>query len=250
MSQDDPHHRSQLRARRRDGPAVRRPRLRPRAVRPADRPARGAQGRDPRPAPGPAGRDQALDVNDHDQVFEVFRDFHKEFGHLDRIVVNAGLGKGAPLGTGKFYANKETAETNFIGALAQTEAAAEIFREQDAGHFVMVSVVSALRGMPGNITTYAATKAAVAHLAEGLRVGPARDADEGDGALPRLHRVRDERRREDPAHGDAPRRASARWSPPSRRRRPPPGCPVAVGAARPGAQAHAALARPTLHVSR
>jgi short-subunit dehydrogenase len=112
---------------------------------------------------------RTLDVTDHDQVFEVFHAFHKDFGHLDRIVVNAGLGKGAPVGTGKFYANKETAETNFIGALAQTEAAVEIFREQNAGHFVMVSSVSALRGMGRNITAYAATKAGVANLAEGVR---------------------------------------------------------------------------------
>ena len=110
-----------------------------------------------------------LDVNDHDQVFEVFHGFHAELGHLDRVVVNAGLGKGAPIGTGKFYANKETAQTNFIGALAQTEAAVEIFREQGTGHLVMVSSVSALRGMPRNITAYAATKAGVANLAEGVR---------------------------------------------------------------------------------
>jgi short-subunit dehydrogenase len=112
---------------------------------------------------------RTLDVTDYEQVFKVFHSFKDEFGHLDRIVVNAGLGKGAPLGTGKFYANKETAETNFVGALAQTEAAAEIFREQDAGHLVMVSSVSAVRGMPGSITAYAATKAGVASLAEGLR---------------------------------------------------------------------------------
>ena len=112
---------------------------------------------------------KALDVNDHDAVFRVFEEFRAELGHLDKVVVNAGLGKGQPLGTGRFDANKETAETNFIGALAQTEAAASIFRAQDSGHLVMVSSVSALRGMPGNITTYAATKAAVAHLAEGFR---------------------------------------------------------------------------------
>jgi short-subunit dehydrogenase len=110
-----------------------------------------------------------LDVNDHDRVFEVFRAFHASFGRLDRIVVNAGLGRGAPLGTGKFHANRETAETNFVAALAQTEAAAELLRAQGSGHFVMVSSVSALRGMPKNITTYAATKAGAAHLAEGLR---------------------------------------------------------------------------------
>ena len=112
---------------------------------------------------------KALDVTDHDAVFGVFEEFRDEMGGLDKVIVNAGLGKGQPLGTGRFDANKETAETNFIGALAQTEAAAQIFRAQNAGHLVMVSSFSALRGMPRNITTYAATKAAVAHLAEGFR---------------------------------------------------------------------------------
>ena len=112
---------------------------------------------------------KALDVNDHDAVFRVFDEFAAELGGLDKVVVNAGLGKGQPLGTGRFDANLATAQTNFIGALAQTEAAAAIFRRQDAGQLVMVSSFSALRGMPKNITTYAATKAAVAHLAEGFR---------------------------------------------------------------------------------
>src|SRR5690349_20471954 len=80
-----------------------------------------------------------LDVNDHDKVFEVFNAFADDFGQIDKFVINAGLGKGARLGTGKFYANLQTAQTNFIGALAQTEAAAEILREQQHGHFVMVS---------------------------------------------------------------------------------------------------------------
>jgi short-subunit dehydrogenase len=119
--------------------------------------------------PGRRVEIRTLDVTDHDQVFEVFHAFHGDFGHLDRIVVNAGLGKGAPIGTGRFDANRETAETNFVGALAQTEAAVEIFRKQNAGHLVMVSSISALRGMPRNITAYAATKAGVANLAEGVR---------------------------------------------------------------------------------
>ena len=112
---------------------------------------------------------RALDVTDDDQVFEVFRAFRKDFGTIDRVIVNAGLGKGAPLGTGRYDANKQTAMTNFVAALAQSEAAMEIFREQDAGHFVMISSMSAMRGMPKTLTTYAATKAGVAHLAEGLR---------------------------------------------------------------------------------
>lgn len=111
-----------------------------------------------------------LDVNDYDQVFEVFRAFKAEMGQLDRIIVNAGLGKGQPLGTGAFRANRQTAETNFVAALAQCEAAMEIFRAQNAGHLVMMSSMSAVRGMRKNVNTYAATKAGVASLAEGLRM--------------------------------------------------------------------------------
>lgn len=111
----------------------------------------------------------ALDVNDHEQVFAVFRAFADRLGSIDKVVVNAGLGKGAALGTGGFAANKETAMTNFLGALAQTEAAMEIFRAQERGHLVMISSMSAMRGMPRTMTTYAATKAGVAHLAEGIR---------------------------------------------------------------------------------
>src|SRR5680860_738106 len=113
---------------------------------------------------------RALDVNDDDQVFEVFRAFKQDFGTIDRIIINAGIGNGAPLGTARWDANRETARTNFVAALAQSEAAMEIFREQNAGHLVMISSMSAMRGMPESVTTYAATKAGVAHLAEGLRM--------------------------------------------------------------------------------
>ena len=45
----------------------------------------------------------------------------------------------------------------------------EIFREQNAGHLVTISSISAMRGMPRNLTTYAATKAGLAALTEGIR---------------------------------------------------------------------------------
>ncbi|MFC3990087.1 SDR family oxidoreductase [Actinoplanes siamensis] len=110
-----------------------------------------------------------LDVTEDDAVFTVFEQFAAEFGRIDRVIVNAGLGKGAPLGTGRFDANRATAMVNFVGALAQTEAALRIFREQRRGHLVLISSMSALRGMRRSMTTYAATKAGVAAIAEGLR---------------------------------------------------------------------------------
>ncbi|WP_017584549.1 SDR family oxidoreductase [Nocardiopsis valliformis] len=112
---------------------------------------------------------KALDVTDDEAVFRVFEELAAEFGTVDRVIVNAGLGKGAALGRGRFDANRQTAMTNFVGALAQSEAAMAIFREQGRGHLVMISSMSALRGMRKAMTVYAATKAGVAAIAEGLR---------------------------------------------------------------------------------
>ena len=113
---------------------------------------------------------RSLDVNNHDQVFEVFKAFADDLGHLDRIIVNAGIGKGAALGTGYFEANKQTAITNFVSAIAQCEAALELYRAQNHGHLVTISSVSAVRGFRRALTVYAATKAAITNLTEGIRV--------------------------------------------------------------------------------
>lgn len=112
----------------------------------------------------------ALDVNNHEQVFEVFNDFKDAFGSIDRFIINAGMGKGGSLGTGLFKANLETAQTNFIAALAQCEAALEILRAQNHGHLVTISSISALRGFRRALTVYAATKSALSSLTEGIHI--------------------------------------------------------------------------------
>jgi len=117
---------------------------------------------------------QALDVDDHDAVFRAFADRAVQFGEgaiggLDRVIVNAGIGKGAPVGTGRFDVNKQTITTNLLSALAQCEAAMQLFRARGRGHLVVVSSMSAVRGMPKAMTAYSASKAGIAAVAEGLR---------------------------------------------------------------------------------
>lgn len=112
---------------------------------------------------------RALDVNDHARVPEVFQDFECALGGLDRVIVNAGIGEGRRIGSGHFETNRRTIETNLIAGLAQCEAALEIFRRQHRGHLVVVSSMSAVRGLPRHLTAYAASKAGLAHLAEGIR---------------------------------------------------------------------------------
>ncbi|MDO4894343.1 SDR family oxidoreductase [Moraxella sp.] len=110
-----------------------------------------------------------LDVTDYDQIFDVFGEFTKEIGTIDKIIVNAGVGDSRVIGHGRFNINRATAETNFIAAMAQCEAAMQIFRSQNSGHLVVISSMSAVRGLPRHLTTYAAAKAGLASLAEGIR---------------------------------------------------------------------------------
>jgi short-subunit dehydrogenase len=112
---------------------------------------------------------RVLDVSDYDAVFEVFDAFAADFGGIDRVVVNAGVGESRRIGKGRFETNRRTAEINFISALAQCEAAMGIFRAQNSGYLVVISSMSAMRGLPRHLTTYGATKAGLAHLAEGIR---------------------------------------------------------------------------------
>lgn len=112
---------------------------------------------------------RTLDVSDYDAIFKVFDAFTTDFGHIDRVIVNAGVGESRRIGKGRFETNRRTVEINFISALAQCEAAMNIFRTQNSGHLVVISSMSAVRGMPKHLTAYGASKAGLAHLAEGIR---------------------------------------------------------------------------------
>jgi short-subunit dehydrogenase len=116
----------------------------------------------------------ALDVNDHEQVPKVFAELSDELGGIDRVVVNAGIGKGAPLGSGKLWANKATIETNLVAALVQIETAIEMFKQAGGGHLVLISSVLGNKGVPGVKAAYAASKAGVSSLGESLRAEYAR----------------------------------------------------------------------------
>ena len=111
----------------------------------------------------------ALDVNDHDQVPKVFDELSDALGGIDCVIVNAGIGKGYPLGGGKLWANKATIETNLVAALVQIETALEMFKAAGRGHLVLVSSVLGNVGVPGHKAAYAASKAGVTSLGESLR---------------------------------------------------------------------------------
>lgn len=109
-----------------------------------------------------------LDVRDADAVDAAVRAADDAHGGLDRVVVNAGTGGGAPIGAGRHADNVRLFEVNLLGALAQAEAAMSLFRPRDRGHLVLVSSVAAVRPLPGSSATYGASKAALRHLGGSL----------------------------------------------------------------------------------
>ncbi|CCG02275.1 SDR family oxidoreductase [Blastococcus saxobsidens] len=111
----------------------------------------------------------AMDVDDPRSVATVFSELADRLGGFDRVIVNAGIGKGASVGTGGEAANRAVLHTNVLGSHAQCEAAMELFRRQGMGHLVLISSVASVRGMPGSRTAYGASKAALNALAEGIR---------------------------------------------------------------------------------
>lgn len=118
-----------------------------------------------------------LDVNEHERVPEVFGALSDALGGIDRVIVNAGLGEGAPLGSGGLRVNTAIIETNLVAALVQTETALEMFSKSGSGHLVLMSSVIGARGIPGMWAAYAASKAGLRSMGEALR------AEHADGPI-------------------------------------------------------------------
>ncbi len=111
----------------------------------------------------------AVDVDDPDSVATGMRSLAEQLGGFDRVIANAGIGRGASIGTGHAAENRAILLTNVLGTHAQCEVAMELFRDQGAGHLVLISSVASVRGMKGSRTAYGASKAALNSLAEGIR---------------------------------------------------------------------------------
>jgi len=110
-----------------------------------------------------------LDVTCPSRVHEVFQDFRSAFGSLDRVIVNAGIAGGGPIGHDTHEeSNLALLRTNVLGSYLQCSVAMGILGEQNAGHLVLMSSMSAKRGLPGPLATYAASKAAVASFGQSL----------------------------------------------------------------------------------
>lgn len=91
-----------------------------------------------------------------------------EFGRLDVLVNNAGIGPISPLEDLRVDEWDDMIDVNLRGVLHGIAAALPVFRRQGAGHLVTVASTAAYRTVPGQ-AVYSATKTAVRTVCEGLR---------------------------------------------------------------------------------
>jgi NAD(P)-dependent dehydrogenase (short-subunit alcohol dehydrogenase family) len=110
----------------------------------------------------------ALDVTDFGSIDAALGRAASEFGRLDVVVVNAGVGYSLPVGRGKFEQMRQTLDTNLTGAIATIDFALPRLRAQGGGQIVAITSVAGSRGMPF-MGAYSAAKAGLHRYVQALR---------------------------------------------------------------------------------
>ncbi len=110
----------------------------------------------------------ATDVTDAAQVKALVDGAVAAHGRIDVMLNNAGLMPHSPLERLKIADWDRMIDVNFKGVLYGIAAALPHMQRQRSGHIINVASVAAYKVRPGS-AVYAATKAAVRMLSEGLR---------------------------------------------------------------------------------
>jgi NADP-dependent 3-hydroxy acid dehydrogenase YdfG len=116
----------------------------------------------------PAGAAIETDVTDPHQMNRLVDHAVTAHGRIDVLINNAGLMPHSPLERGRVEDWDRMIDVNLRGVLYGIAAALPHMTTQKSGHIINVSSVAGHKVRPGS-AVYAATKAAVLMLSEGLR---------------------------------------------------------------------------------
>ena len=109
-----------------------------------------------------------VDVTERLSVEALMRRTSEEFGAIDVLVNNAGVGLFAPIADGNLDNARYLFDVNVWGAVNCIQAAAPYMRDRGEGHIVNVSSIAG-HVSPPYMGMYAATKHALAAISDALR---------------------------------------------------------------------------------
>lgn len=121
-------------------------------------------------AAGGTARVFAVDVIDHQAQRTAADKLRAEFGHIDVLIANAGIGGNSPE-TRELQpeAVEKLIDINLLGAAYSVHAVLPEMLERGEGHLVAVSSLAGLRGLPLS-AAYSGSKAGMSAFFESVRI--------------------------------------------------------------------------------
>jgi len=110
------------------------------------------------------------DVTDAGALQDAAASFRKEFGHIDILIANAGIGgNDADTRAYKPEAVDKVVDTNLMGAVNAVHAVLPAMIERRSGQLVAISSLAGIRGLPKS-AAYSASKAGMTAFFESVRL--------------------------------------------------------------------------------
>ena len=111
-----------------------------------------------------------VDVTDAEAVQAAADGMRREFGHIDILIANAGIGGNDPETRAyKPEAVKNVIDTNLMGAVNCVHAVVPQMLERGSGQLVAISSLAGIRGLPKS-AAYSASKAGMTMFFESVRL--------------------------------------------------------------------------------
>jgi short-subunit dehydrogenase len=104
-----------------------------------------------------------------EEAMRVAREAEASLGRIDLLVLNAGIGRNAPLEALAWEEIEATVRVNLLGAMALVRALLPGMLERRSGTIAGISSIASYRGLPGS-AHYSASKAALSTFLESVRV--------------------------------------------------------------------------------
>jgi NAD(P)-dependent dehydrogenase (short-subunit alcohol dehydrogenase family) len=119
---------------------------------------------------GGIARSFPLDVTDAAAIQKAAEDFRNEFGWVDILIANAGIGGNNPETRALLPdAVKKVFDINLLGAANSVGAVLPDMLEREKGHLVAISSLAGFRGLPKS-AAYSASKAGMTAFFESVRL--------------------------------------------------------------------------------